>query len=146
MKIIFLDFDGVIAPLAIHNSANRGFSITACANLQSILDKESEARIVISSSWRRLGLEECKKILKECNIDSLKVIDVTDGDGGWEPQFREPQIQRWLDAHDDVTNYLVIDDFPLPKFYTNSIKPNGYIGLTQKDTEMAIRILKNENK
>jgi hypothetical protein len=140
MKVIFLDFDGVINPITFHNSAN-GFSKAACANVQSILTKDPNVRIVISSAWRRNGLESCRKTLKDNGIDSTKAIAVTDGDGGWDPDNRGEQIQRWLDAHKSVKQYVVLDDFPIPKFADNTVKVNSYVGLTQKDAEIACRIL-----
>jgi hypothetical protein len=140
MKIIFLDFDGVINPITFHNSAS-GFSKAACANLQSILVKDANVRIVISSAWRRLGIEKCREILKEHGVDSTKAISVTDADGGWDPQNRTEQIQRWLDAHKSVKQFIVLDDYPMPKFGDNYVKINSYVGFTQKEAEISLRIL-----
>lgn len=140
MKIIFLDFDGTIAPLSYHHSSS-GFSVSACANVQSLLTKDSEVRIVVSSSWRRWGLEEIRKILKENGIDSTKVIGLTESEGGWDPKNRELQIKEWLKEHPKVKKFVVLDDYPMPELDANSVKMNGYVGFTQKDAETATRIL-----
>lgn len=142
MKIIFLDFDGVINPISYHHSAS-GFSKSACENLQSILTKDPDVRIVISSAWRRNGLKTCQEILKDQGIDSTKVIGITDSEGGWVPEngIREAQISRWLDGHSEVKKYVVLDDFPMPKFKDNYLKINAYVGLTQKDAEIVNSIL-----
>lgn len=140
MKIIFLDFDGVIHPISYHHSSS-GFSKAACANVQSILTKDPSVRLVISSAWRRNGLKFCQEILKDHGIDSTKVIDVTDGEGGWVPEHREEQISRWLKDHPEVKDFAVLDDFPLPKFKDKYIKINAYIGLTQKDAEIVSALL-----
>lgn len=140
MKVLFLDFDGVINPLTFHHSTH-GFSKSACAHVQSILTKDPQVRIVVSSSWRRWGLEKVREILKENGIDHTKVIDVTEEDGGWGPEKREPQIYHWLEKHKSVSKFVVIDDFPLPKFNSNFVKTNGYVGFTQKDAEIALGIL-----
>jgi len=139
MKIIFLDFDGVINPISYHHS--KGFSQAACSNLQSILTKEPSVRIVISSAWRRNGLETCQKILKENGVDSTKVIGVTEAKGGWDPENREMQIDKWLKDHKEVKQFIVLDDFPMPKFGDKYLKINGYVGITQKDAEIALAVL-----
>lgn len=138
MKIIFLDFDGVIAPVSFHHGS--GFSKTACANVQSILVKDPDVRIVISSAWRRNGLKTCQEILKDNGIDSTKVIDITDSEGGWPPENRAEQIKRWLKSHSEVKTFVVLDDFPMPEFKTY-VKINSYIGLSQKDAEIVSSIL-----
>lgn len=145
MKVLFLDFDGVIAPNSHHHSSS-GFSKSACANVQSILDKDPSVRIVISSSWRRWGVAELRKILKENGIDSTKAIDVTEAEGGWVPENRAQQIAEWLKEHPAVKQFVVIDDYPMPEFDANAIKTNGYVGVTQKDAESALRILNGESQ
>lgn len=143
MKIIFLDFDGVIAPLSFHHSSS-GFSASACNNVQSILVKDPNVRLVVSSAWRRWGLEKIREILKENGIDSTKVIGLTEADGGFMPENRANQIKTWLKAHPEVEKYVALDDYPLPKLGDNYLKINGYVGFTQKDAESALRILSED--
>lgn len=140
MKILFLDFDGCIAPISFHHSSS-GFSKAACANVQSVLDKDPNVRIVISSSWRRWGVEKLREILKENGIDPTKVIGVTEEKGGWPPENRADQIKDWLEKHKEIKHFVAIDDYPLPKLDPNCIKTNGYVGFTQKDAEVALKIL-----
>lgn len=140
MKILFLDFDGVINPLTFHHST-QGFSPSACAHVQSILTKDPNVRIVVSSAWRRWGVEKLREILKENGIDHTKVIGVTDEEGGWMPTHRQEQIKRWLEKHKNISKFVVIDDYPMPKLADNCVKCNGYVGFTQKDAEIALGIL-----
>ena len=140
MKIIFLDFDGVINPLTFHHSS-AGFSQSACSNVQSVLDKDPTVRIVVSSAWRRLGIEKVREILKENGIDPTKVVDITEERGGWMPENRAHQIKAWLKAHPEVEKFVVLDDYPMPKLADNYVKCNGYVGFTQKDAEIALKIL-----
>lgn len=140
MKIVFLDFDGVINPLTFHHSES-GFSQSACSHVQEMLAKDSEIRIVVSSAWRRHGLAVVKKILQENGIDQSRVIDVTDSEGGWTPENRDKQILRWLENHKEIKHFVAVDDYPLPKLVPNYVKTNGYVGFTQKDAEIALRIL-----
>jgi len=140
MKIAFLDFDGVIAPLSFHHSSS-GFSASACANVQSILVKDPTVRLVVSSAWRRWGLEKIREILKENNVDSTKVIGLTEADGGWDPENRASQIKDWLKKHPEIKHFVVLDDYPMPELDANAVKMNGYVGITQKDVEIVLRIL-----
>ena len=140
MKILFLDFDGVIAPLSFHHSSS-GFSASACANVQSILTKDPNVRLVVSSAWRRWGLEKIREILKENGIDSTKVIGLTEAEGGFTPENRAKQIKTWLKGHEEIKQFVVLDDYPMPKLDANYVKINGYVGFTQKDAEIALRIL-----
>src|ERR1700683_2541016 len=139
MKILFLDFDGVIAPLSFHHSSS-GFSASACANVQSILTKDPNVRLVVSSAWRRWGLEKIREILKENGIDSTKVIGLTEAEGGFTPENRAKQIKTWLKGHEEIKQFVVLDDYPMPKLDANYVKINGYVGFTQKDAEIALRI------
>jgi len=139
MKVLFLDVDGVINPISFHHGS--GFSGAACANIQSVLDKDPEVRIVVSSAWRRWGIEKLKEILKDNNIDSSKLEDITDTEGGLDPENRAEQIQRWLDKHKQVKQFVVIDDYPMPALDANAVKTNGYVGFTQKDADIALGIL-----
>jgi hypothetical protein len=143
MKILFLDFDGVIAPLSYHHSSS-GFSASACANVQSILTKDPNVRLVVSSAWRRWGLEKIREILKENGIDSTKVIGITETEGGFPPEHRAKQIKTWLKNHPEIKVYVAVDDYPLPKLDPNYLKCNGYVGFTQKDAEIALRILSED--
>jgi hypothetical protein len=145
MKVLFLDFDGVINPLTFHHSTH-GFSPSACANVQSVLTKDPNVRIVVSSSWRRWGLTKLREILKENGIDSTKVIDVTEEEGGWMPENRAKQIKSWLKEHPEVKDFAVLDDYPMPKLDKNYVKCNGYVGFTQKDAEIALKILNADSK
>lgn len=145
MKILFLDFDGVIAPLSFHHSSS-GFSSSACANVQSILVKDPNVRLVVSSAWRRWGLEKIREILKENGIDSTKVIGLTEAKGGFTPEHRAAQIKTWLKEHPEVKSYVAVDDYPLPKLDPNYVKTNGYVGFTQKDAEIVLKIFNEDKK
>ena len=145
MKILFLDFDGVINPISFHHSSS-GFSKAACANVQSILVKDPNVRIVVSSAWRRNGLEVVRKILQENGIDHTKVIDLTEESGGFDPGNRDQQIKNWLKNHPEIKDFAILDDSAILKdFESHYVKTNGYVGLTHQDAERALEIL-NANK
>lgn len=131
MKVIFLDFDGVLNSqgsfLYEHNRRERdaerskqpgekGISgpvnETLCnvctANFQHVLEQYPEVKIVLSTTWRTMfDLDWLKAKLASYGIDSDRVIDKT-------PDLmfkgRGHEIQQWLDAHPEVTHYVAIDD------------------------------------
>lgn len=125
MKVIFLDFDGVLNSatsfLYEHNRrkkhkgqgvkgpVNETLSYHCCAAFQYVLDQYPEAKIVLSTTWRTMfELLWLKEKLKEYHIEGDRVIGATpqdrmDGDRGRE-------IEWWLGNNPGVDHYVIIDD------------------------------------
>src|SRR5271167_3063429 len=119
MKVIFLDFDGVLnssASFVLETRIRKAkpqtgrrlppVNETLChvctSNFQMILEEVPSAKIVISSTWREIyNLEWLKKKLKSYGIDSSRVIDKTPS------SFRDRgyEIKQWLEEHPEVTNF-----------------------------------------
>lgn len=138
-KIVFSDFDGMIFTFGNYN-----FSKVACKNFQSLLDKEPDLKIVVSSSWRHLGIEQCKNTLKANGIDPSRVIDITGDEPGDRSDRRGIQVQAWLDRNPGVTSYVILDDerdFP-PNMMDRLVKTFPYVGLTEENVREAIEVLK----
>lgn len=139
MKVLYLDFDGVLNPFNNY-SAKGDFSKSACKNLNKILKEEPELKIVVSSSWRRDGLEKVRKILQKNGIDSSKVIGITDET---ERDDRGHHIERHLKDHKDIESFVILDDHAdMDKVLDRLVQTNPSIGLTSKDAEKALKILK----
>jgi hypothetical protein len=149
MKVIFLDFDGVITiPPKWYLKADK------IKYIKQIVDATG-AKIVISSSWRQgtveLTIEKMIGRMKRCPrnrmfnwlIDNL--YDVTPwicydkyfgtGRGG--------EIQTWLDDHPEVDNYVIIDDDGgmLDSQLYHFVQTNPWTGLTKKDYRKIKQIL-----
>mgnify|MGYP004488143657 FL=1 len=60
-KYIFLDFDGVI------NTQNDKFDKKAVANLRRLLVR-TDAKVVISSTWRLQGMEYIQQLWQEYHM------------------------------------------------------------------------------
>jgi HAD domain in Swiss Army Knife RNA repair proteins len=116
MKVIFLDFDGVLNSEASFRYETRQkilhvqdtLSRVACSNLQYILEQDSSIRLVISSTWRKIHtMDELKKILGSYGVDPAKVWDKTpavfSGD-------RAHEINLWLEDHPEVVLAVILDD------------------------------------
>ena len=136
MKVIFLDFDGVITTEA------SGYKIDndKCKLVEKICIATG-AKIVISSSWRRRKL--CDTLdeigwnfyLKKYVIGQTPVRDME----------RYIEISNWLSCV-VVDNFIVIDDdvFSAPFIEKHLIRTDGYKGISEQDVEQAIKLLSNE--
>ena len=152
-KIIFLDFDGVLnteyyqGVLQFQGKQQRDeygalFAPGAVRQLKRIIDFTA-AEIIISSSWKSLGLVKIQELWMKRNLAG-RVIDITptlhSGNKGEE-------IAAWLvENATPETRYVVIDD---EEVILDSQRPffiwtNPYEGLTEEKADMAIRVLNRQ--
>lgn len=81
-------------------------------NLLTTLVEKYDAQIVISSTWRILVKDSYafKQLFKVAGYrtiaNALHKDYMTDKEGN----IRGEEIQRWLDAHPECDNYLILDD------------------------------------
>lgn len=137
MKVLFLDFDGVLNNYHQRNFGEQ-FSPPSCAALNSVVARVPDLKIVISSAWRMHGLEYCKQVLAKNGIDSSRVIDITGRENG----FRGYQIQCWLDRNPGVTNMAIVDDeSDMEELMDKLIKTNSFVGLTSDGADKIVEML-----
>lgn len=157
IKVIFLDFDGVITTL---NSGYR-LDYDKVDMIKEIIDK-TDAKLVISSSWKSYDLKSTIEDLKKsgftlCDhiIDitpSLGIFKYNNNDGEARTEFHIPrgiEIDFWLEhTNYNVLNYVILDDFDDMLYVQkdNFIQTDMYNGLNDNDVKKAIEILNNENK
>ena len=159
MKIIFLDFDGVITTEESH----------WCLDLEKMkivkrICDETGAKIVISSSWRRRTLEETIKEITTVGeaftpirfLMPELVVGITTrmyafNYGERDKHYRicrGNEIEHYVDTHSGIENYVILDDdadmllCQADKF----VKTDAREGISDKDAELAIKILKYGNK
>ena len=158
-KIIFLDFDGVLntcwwerkIPVDKYGYA---FDPHAVANLAKIID-ETGADIVISSSWKFMGLSQMQDMWEERNLPG-KIIDITPNTVSDEAllyadlehmeltPIRGCEIKEWLDTKGKkVSHYAILDDMDnfLTEQHPHFVQTNPEIGITEEDAEEVITIL-----
>lgn len=142
MRVLFLDFDGVLNTFTKFSHAGH-FSKPACGNLNSLLERASDLLIVVTSAWRRHGLERVKEILQSNGIDSNRVIGITEYDNVAEGSVpRGVYIDRWLKQHPEVYQFVIIDDqSDMNELRSHLVKTNSWIGLTASDIKQALEIL-----
>jgi len=159
MKIIFLDIDGVLAVnRQEHDKYGALFHDNFVDNLKHIID-ETEASIVITSTWRLSGEDVMLNMWKDRNMPGILI--------GSTPilknQPRGNEIKYFIESFNGnyavkrhgltITNYVILDDdidmldYQLPHFvhtYKN-LDHSDYIdlgyGLTKECAEQAIKIL-----
>lgn len=144
MKVIFLDCDGV---LNMHGSG--GFYTLNKARLRLLekIVKDTDAKIVVSSTWRN-SPTHMKKLMNALGYRGMKVIGVTDrlglsSDG--ERYYRGHEIQKYLDEHPEIEQFVILDDDSdmLDSQLRNFIQTDGKIGLTETLAYRAMYILNN---
>ena len=160
MKILFLDMDGVLNSyqhfLMTENDESmfdddlEFFCQALCAhniwNLNFILEKVPELKIVISSAWANyLKLQSFKDLLKEFNINPDRIIDITPRKLS---SSRGNEIQWWLDNHQShesaEVSYAILDDNDdaISAFHAKQfIHTDCHVGLTIVDAFKVIKLL-----
>ena len=165
-KIIFLDIDGVLNTeswyVQMTNETPKdkfgyAYDPQAVANLRKIVE-ETEADIVISSSWKCMGLSQMEDMWKDRNLPG-KIIGITpnsvsdellidaDIDSMELFHIRGEEIKEWLKKHGKHTSrYAIIDDMDnmLPEQQSYFVHTNPEVGITEDDAEKAIAILNKE--
>lgn len=149
MKVIFLDFDGVLnTEKYIRSCAEFGLIIdpSKMALLKQIADA-TNARIILSTSWREHWDEETQN----CDNIGIEINDIFEQYSlhilGKTPILnccREDEIAVWLKSNPQVVNFVVLDDRFLDSELIRGhfVKTSGYSkGLDEISVEMAIDIL-----
>jgi hypothetical protein len=161
MKIIFLDFDGVLNHEAFYNKRHEigrdkyppyplcEIDPDSIRTLNFIIER-TEAKVVISSTWRHgRTIEELQNILKYHGFNG-EIIDIT-------PSFKDDhslrgnEILYWIKKNKELIgkqyheyeNYLIFDDDSDMLYWQkdNFIQIDRWVGLTMMDAYNAIKIL-----
>lgn len=171
MRVIFLDFDGVLNSYqsadfwhykrdmkrwedamdndwagSLKEYLSMEFDPIALNNVEDLIRKVPDLKVVVSSTWR-IGetVESLKKILSPAKLISEAVIDIT-------PYFtrkmRGEEIQDWLDRHPEVTDYVIIDDDAdmLDSQHSNFVHTSALHGFQYGDKLWALRILGEDKR
>lgn len=152
MKIIFLDVDGV---LNIMSDSYRTFMKPRGQHIEphlvqrlNYLIEKTEAKVVISSSWRH-DMEDLEKQLTE---QGFKYWEDVIGKTGHDPEgWRGNEIKEWLRNYDEhkIEAFCVLEDEPIDICgkYCNAIQAYYVVqtdineGLSNNDVKRAIYIL-----
>tara|TARA_R100001244_G_scaffold25113_5_gene25723 strand:- start:9333 stop:9815 length:483 start_codon:yes stop_codon:yes gene_type:complete len=120
MKVLFLDFDGPIIPgrAWLLNNHPGGLWEEPCKTSGVLVNEvlhRADAKLVISSTWRKTGgLDGCKDLLYKAGIDLTRLHDdwATIALNSSEGHVRSMEILEWVSRH-DVESFIAIDDMEL---------------------------------
>lgn len=162
MKVIFLDFDGVLNSYFYQRDMIPGtladeLDPAAIEVLNEVLTEVPDVKIVISSSWRKIfGFKELVTILSARGFQfPQSVIGVTpDGWDSWdslsglgEKPSRIPrgvEIRAWLDINPEVEHFVIIDDEgDMDGVADHLLKVNGQFGLRQGHIRRILSLLRD---
>lgn len=163
MKVIFLDIDGVLNPTHYNNAlykmwkASNGqikshdefgqlFFPQNVQALKYIIDN-TEAKIMISSTWRMEGLSKLKQMWVKRSFPGM--IEGHTPVGYERLVNRGEEIQYMIDNYlEGMTSYVIIDDDDdmLDTQKKKFVQTNSFVGLTMADADKAIEILNNPYK
>ena len=167
--IIFLDFDGVLNTekyycelkskgLPSDDKYGQLFDPEAVANLRKIIDA-TDARIVVSSSWRYMGLNVLQRMWYDRDLpgrivditpmhlldDKLRDTDLTQVDmlslcRGNEIKWYFDEV---LDANSNSRRFVIFDDLKevLPELQDHFVRIDPIVGITEGDVERAVEII-----
>ena len=162
-KIIFLDVDGVLNSKFWDNDHQREISEGKHVDLEAVkllgtLVKRTNAKLILHSEWRFWFDETMKPLRTEADFlaNTMKEAGITIA--GVTPDLTTEEIRKtkkfslvkadeillWLDDNSSFTKWVVLDDLDLhnEEVARHQVKTDSEIGLTEKDVEKAIEILK----
>lgn len=159
MKLIFLDFDGVLNDHSHMPNRYCGVRRDCIDELNRILLEVPDAQLVISSAWRYLvhsgamTVKGFEALMQTHGADCFKRIEgVTETDEatagcerGWDwlkehgCEIRRKQIRDYVDSMGGPV-FVVLDDLDIGM--PELVQTNGLRGLTRENTDEVIRRLK----
>jgi hypothetical protein len=161
MKVLFLDIDGVLnsddnesvlsrlwkeSNSVIKSKDRFGYLFDQrCVTWLEYIVMATGCKIVISSSWRRAGLEAMRTMWAERDLPG-EVIDITPwGDDAQHDDYdnRGNQIQSWIDKH-SLDAYCIVDDYDQMLQGQNFVETDSEFGLTRESALEIVKILNYE--
>ena len=140
-KIVFLDFDGVLnSEQSVKQLGTRYRFARANVNALNEALKQTDARIVITSSWREgWTLKEIVVFLERDGVVPGRVVGKTRALGG----KRGIEIDAWLcSAPYNVESFVIFDDKDDMAMHQNRlVQVNQQVGLIFSDAQRAIELL-----
>ena len=149
MKVLFLDFDGVLNSRRYLRTADP-YGVALDPTRMELLGQivaATDARIVLTTSWRvhwEPDPATCNDTGREIHAifarHGLSILDKTPQ----LPQGREQEIRCWLEQHPETTAYVVLDDRLLGADFLADhfvMTANHRDGLDQADVQKTITLL-----
>ena len=153
MNAIFLDVDGVLNSTAFdHYCVDNGFKNwwqyglldQACVMRLKKLVEKTKAFIVICSSWRFDG-HHIESLERQLELYDMHIYGATNTEA---TMGRGQQIMEWIYNHENIDNYVVIDDDNDSRDYPPGLEVTEHLvvpyykeGFSDDDCARALKIL-----
>ena len=165
-KVLFLDIDGVLNSNFWNDRHQAEISDGTLIDeekikLLALLIRETNAEIILHSGWRFWFDAELKplcteagKLVEQLEKKHLYISGVTPDQTTEEIRktkkfslVKADEILLWIKLHDDVTEWVVLDDLDLhnDQISQHQVKPDQTIGLTLENVRQAVGILLEKN-
>lgn len=151
MKIVFLDFDGVLNSrtwmmnnqhrvATNHMWLHETVDELAVARVE-IICKATGAKVVVSSTWRRVhSLEKLRSILANHGFTG-EVVGTTPTLGS----ARGNEIAQWLNTNGPIEGFVIIDDDSDMVHLSHKLVQTQFeFGLVDSDVPKAVEVLNSQ--
>lgn len=159
MRYIFLDIDGVLNNDNTKEKTPNGYMGVSNRLIKRLakIRFETGAKIILISTWKKgwenidfLCDEEAvylnQKLAKEGLVIDNKTFDSKEQDYFFSD--RGKGIKRFLNMQDNVESFVILDDHMYSDYdemlKKHLVQTKTNIGITQKDVELAIKILNDD--
>ncbi len=138
MKVIFLDFDGVIN----ENANSDDFVNPLFVNeIKKIMDK-TDAKIVVTSNKRKEKSFCYQKYIKPLLQMGVEIYDYTPFVNGKLEETRELEIESYLKNHPEIQEFVIIeDDYVMQRLYDHQVFIEYSNGFVSEYIDPTLRIL-----
>lgn len=134
MNILFLDFDGVLNNERVFSNGDENVNLDPyCVKLLIEAIEECTLQVVVSSSWRKLGLDYIIKQMTTVGFSDFHKYFHADWESSRKHGMRGLEIDEWLSRHPEVSKYLILDDDSDFFDYQPRLLINTLTGLTLVD-------------
>lgn len=153
MRVIFLDIDGVLNSARYDKirTENQGNIDETRLHLLAELVEQTDAKIVLTSSWRKhweKDIRKCDAIGRELTATFAKYgLSIYDKTAACAAQSDRPaEIRAWLSGRDDVDAFVILDDIAFgwgADLQAHLVRTNSMIGfgLEEKHIQAARQVL-----
>ena len=158
MKLVFLDIDGVLNDFERSWGAVPDYNpefVPRCVQNFNRIIRATEARIVLSSSWRHLivfghmSLNGFSVLLRSHSVRGHLIGHTREEAASESSEPRWQQIADYIKTHreanaDGIERYCILDDCSDAFGGRPGVRTDGSTGLTAADADLAIEILNTD--
>lgn len=140
MRVIFLDFDGVVVPWKSRDKKMRP-AVPSAESVEALnlIVTATQSKVVVTSAWRQTSsLEALSRCLTSWGVRCHTIAKTQSFSN------RGSEILAWLAENPQAQSFLVMDDeeVDLGQLQGHLLKTESLVGLTLEHVGLAIKLLK----